>query len=321
MSAAPDSVRGVADQRTAYLRLVGLGLLWGCSFLFIKWALEGLSPAQISLGRVLLGAAVLWPLALAQGHRPPRERRLWLHLTVMSLLSNVVPFFLFGWGQERVTTGVAGIYNALTPLTTLMIAVVVLPEERPNLERVAGFLLAIGGVSLILGGDVGGSSVSGQLACLAAAASYGGAFTYARRKLTPRGLPPVVIAVTQLTCASAVMLLLSPVVARDPVELTGRVVLSVVLLGGLGTGIAFVVYHGLIRDLGATSASMVTFLVPVVAVTLGVIVLGEQVSWKLFAGGAVVILGVALAEGRLRRRPTPEPAALTPTVVSPNAVR
>ena len=132
----------MAARRSAYLRLLLLGLLWGCSFLFITWALEGLSPTQISLGRVLLGAAVLWPLALAQGHRPPRDRRLWLHLAVMSVLSNVLPFFLFGWGQERVTTGVAGIYNALTPLATLAIAVAVLPEERPDLERVLGFLLA-----------------------------------------------------------------------------------------------------------------------------------------------------------------------------------
>lgn len=304
----------MADRRSAYLRLVALGLVWGCSFLFISWALEGLSPTQIALGRVLLGAAVLWPLALAQGHRLPRDAALWLHLGVMSVVANVLPFFLFGWGQQRVTSGVAGIYNALTPLTTLLIAVAVLPEERPSLERVLGFLLALAGVSLILGGDVGGSTVPGQLACLAAAASYGVAFNVARRTLSGRGVPPVLLAACQLTCASAILLALAPVAARDPVHLTGRVVLSIGVLGAMGTGVAFVVYHGLIRDLGATTASMVTFLIPLVAVTLGVVVLDEQLSWKLFVGGAVVILGVALAEGRLRGARTPAPAAATPTV-------
>lgn len=312
-------MRYVADRRSAYLRLVGLGGVWGTSFLFISWSLEGMSPTQIALGRVLLGTAVLWPLALRRGHRPPRDRRLWLDLAVMSVLANVLPFFLFGWGQQRVTSGVAGIYNALTPLTTLLIAVAVLPDERPNLERVLGFLLAIGGISLILGGDVGGSSVTGQLACLGAAASYGAAFNFARRTLSPRGIPPVLLAASQLTCAIAILLLLAPFLARDPVDLTPRVAVSVGVLGAVGTGIAFIVYHGLIRDLGATSASMVTFLIPLVAVSLGVVVLDEEVTWKLFAGGAVVILGVALAEGRLRRRPVPLPPA--EAVGLPNAVR
>lgn len=289
--------------RSALLRLLVLGGIWGTSFLLISWSLEGLSPTQIALGRASLGALVLWPVALASGGRPPRDLRLWGQLLVMSLVSNVVPFFLFGWGQERVTSGLAGIYNALTPLTTLLIAVALLPEERPTLERVVGFLVAVSGAGLILGGDIGGSTVPGQLACLGAAFSYGLAFNYARRVLVPRGIPPRTAAACQLTCAALVLLVLAPVVARDPVDLDARVLLSIGVLGAVGTGIAFVIYHSLIRDIGASRASMVTFLIPIVAVSLGVVVLDEALTWQLLAGGVVIIAGVALAEGRLGRLP------------------
>jgi drug/metabolite transporter (DMT)-like permease len=145
------------------------------------------------------------------------------------------------------------------------------------------------------------SSIPGQLACLAAAACYGVAFVYTRRFLATRRYGPLELSAGQLCVATLMLLAAAPVVARDAIVLTSAVALSVLALGALGTGLAYLLYYRLIADAGATTASMVTYLIPVMAVILGVIVLAEPVGWNLFAGAAVVVFGVALAEGRLDR--------------------
>jgi len=307
--------------RSAMLRLVILGTVWGMSFLFIKVALEGLTPLQVALGRTLAGAAVVWLIVAVKRLPVPRDPSLWRRVAALSLVANVIPFYAFAWAGERISSGVAGVYNATTPLMTLVIAIVFLPEERPSRERVVGLVLGFIGVVVVLGpwrGVDQANSITGQFAALGAAVSYGIGFNVTRKKLAGTGLPPLVLAACQLTAAAVVLGVITPVVSRDPVELTPRVVLSMLALGGLGTGIAFALYHGLIRDIGATSASMVTFVIPLVAVTLGVAVLDEPLGWNLFAGGAVVIIAVALAEGRLHRRApvTPSASAATTDVVT-----
>ena len=286
-----------------YVRLLVLGAVWGTSFLFIKVALEGLPPLGIALGRSVFGALTMWAL-VAYGRLPiPRSRVVWGHVAVVAVVSNVVPFVLFSWGELHVSSGVAGVYNATTPLATLLVAMAALPDERPTFERVAGVLLGIAGIVTVLGPwrGVGENTVLGQLACLVASASYGVAFNYVRRYVTPYRLNPVSLTACQLLVATAMLTVLAPF-GGGRVRVTWPVFGSVLALGALGTGIAFVIYHGLIRDIGATSASLVTFVVPVVAVALGVVALGEDVTWNLFAGAVVVVFGVALAEGRLRRR-------------------
>lgn len=310
---------------SATVRLVVLGSVWGTSFLFIKVALEGLAPLQVALGRTLAGAAVLWLIVAVRRLPVPRDLGLWRRVALLSLVANVIPFYAFAWAGERISSGVAGVYNATTPLMTLVIAIVFLPDERPSRDRVGGLLLGFLGVVVVLGpwhGADQANLVSGQLAALGAAASYGIGFNITRRKLSGTGVPTLVLAACQLTCAAVVLGVVTPLAARDSVSLTPRVVLSMLALGGLGTGIAFVIYHGLIRDVGATSASMVTFLIPLVAVALGVVVLDEPLGWNLFAGGAVVIVAVALAEGRLHRRsPVPEVAVAATTEVVTAATR
>jgi drug/metabolite transporter (DMT)-like permease len=272
------------------------------SFLFIKVGLEGLPPLGIALGRCVAGAVTMWVLVAVSRLPVPRDPRLWVHIAVVSVVANVIPFALFSWGELHVTSGVAGVYNATTPLFTLLVAIAALPEERPTRERLAGLALGIAGVVTVLGPwrGVGENTVLGQLACLAAAASYGVAFNYIRRYVTPYRLDPVVMTACQLTAATLLVGVVTPF-GGGSVHLTWRVAGSILALGALGTGFAFVLYHGLIRDIGATSASMVTFLIPVVAVSVGAVVLGEPVTWNLFAGAVVVVLGVALAEGRLRQ--------------------
>ena len=166
----------------------------------------------------------------------------------------------------------------------------------------AGLLIGFAGVVVLVGpwSSTGGDSIAGQLACLAASASYGFAFVYTRRNLSGAGLPSVVLAAAQLLAATVILLLLAPFVATAPMHLTTRVVLSVLALGAGGTGLAYLIFHGLVRDTGATFTSTVTYLSPVVAVALGVAVLDEPVVWNLFVGALIIIVGVGVAEGRLR---------------------
>ncbi len=310
--------------RSALLRLGLLAAIWGNSFLFIKVADEGLSPAQVVFGRLAAGAAVLLVALLARRQRLPRRLALWGHIVVVAVVGNLVPYFLFAWGEERISSGRAGVLNAATPLATLLLAIVFLPEERPTPARVAGLAVGFAGVVVLVdpwasGG--GAEPLSGQLACLAAATLYGVAFICTRRFLYPFGQSAVVLATCQLGAGTVILGAGWPLLARDPVTLTPQVVASVLLLGALGTGAAYILVYGLVRDAGATSASMVTYLVPVAAVLLGVVVLHERVTWNLFAGAAVVIAGVALAEDRLRwpQRSVPR-AGRPPAGAAANAV-
>lgn len=284
-------------------RIAVLAGIWGCSFLFIKVALEGVTAGQVVAGRIVLGAVALGGVALVRREPFPRDLRVWGHLALMGIVANLVPFFGFSWGEAHgATSGLAGIYNATTPLWTLLFVMLALPHERPTGERIAGLAVGFAGVVLVLAPWHGaeGARLSGQLACLGAAFCYGVSFTYTRRFLSHAG-SPLGLAAAQLACATVEIAVFSPLLVHR-MSLPPRVWLSLLALGALGTGFAYLIYYGLIRDVGATSASTVTYLIPVVAVTLGVVALGEQVRWNDFAGAAVVIVGILVADGRLSGR-------------------
>ena len=280
-----------------YVRLVGLGSLWGTSFLLIKVALEGLPPLGIALARCIAGALTLWAYVLLTRRRVPRSPKVWALLTVVGLVANAIPFALFSWGELHVTSAIAGVYNATTPLFTVLFAIAVLPAERATRARVAGLLLGTLGVVVVLGPwrGAGTNTILGQLACLGAGASYGVGLVWVRRLVSPLGLDVVVQTAIQLTMAVVLVGVVAPFDDWSAVSLSWDVVGAVLALGAFGTGIALIVYNGLIRDIGATGTSLVTFIVPVVAVALGAVALDEPVTWNLFAGAAVVIAGVRLA--------------------------
>lgn len=301
------TTRPVAPARLtgpSLLRLLLLASIWGCSFLFIKVAVEddALSPMQVVLSRVVLGAVAVGVIVVGRHGRLPRDVTTWLHLAVVGVFANIAPFFLFAWGEQHVDSGLAGIYNAATPLFTLLVAMAALPEERPSHARLTGLVVGFLGVVVVLAPwrGVGGSTMTGQLACLVAAACYGVAIVYTRRFLSNRGCSSLVLAGGQLICSSVLMLLAVPLWATGRPQLTAEITLSLLALGALGTGVAYLIFYRLIGEVGATTASTVTYVVPVVAVALGVIALGERIGWNDFAGAAVVVLGIALAEGRLR---------------------
>lgn len=280
---------------------VALATTWGASFLFIKIGLEGLTPEQVVWGRLVLGAAALVVISAVTRSPLPRDLRLWGHLLVVALLLCVLPFSLFAWAEQHVSSGIASVLNATTPLMTMLVGVAALPQERLSRERVAGLLLGFAGVLIVIGVWTlsAGGELLGQLACLGATASYGFGFVYLRRFVAGRNLTALTVATVQILLGAAVMLVATPFIADPTPIMSGRVVAAVVLLGVLGTGLAYVWNTAIVGRWGATNASTVTYLTPLVGVLLGVLVLGESATWNQPLGALVIIAGIVVTQGRL----------------------
>jgi drug/metabolite transporter (DMT)-like permease len=281
-----------------------LAVTWGASFLLIKIGLDGLSPGQVVLGRLATGAVTLAAISAARRSRLPRDLVTWAHLAVVAILLCDVPFLLFAWAEQHIPSSLASIYNAATPLMTVLWGLAVLPGEQPTRARLAGLITGFAGVVLVLGPwHLASRSQSlAQLACLAATACYGAAFTYLRRFVSPRGIAALPAATLQVSLAAVVALVaLAPWTATAPVRLSPAVAGSVLALGALGTGIAYVWNTGIVASWGATMASTVTYLIPIVGVVLGVVVLSEPLTWNEPAGAVIVILGILTAQNRLAR--------------------
>lgn len=214
------------------------------------------------LGRLLGGTVALLVISLVTRTRLPTGRGVWAHLSVVSLLLCVVPFLPFAWAEQHIDSGLASIFNATSPLMTIVVALLALPEERPTRARLAGLATGFVGVLVVLGPwrGLGGGSAAGQLACLWATACYGTAFVYLRRFVAPRGLPAISAATVQVGVSAVLMLVLTPFLPAHPVHLTWRVTASVLALGILGTGIAYVWNANVVAVWGATNASTVTYL-------------------------------------------------------------
>lgn len=288
-----------------------VALTWGSSFFFAKIGLDGLAPQQVATVRTVLGAVTLVVVLLATRRRWPREPRVWLHLLVVAVFLNAVPSSLMAWAEQTVPSGLASIYNATTPIMTLLALVVLVPSERLSRRQLAGIVLGIVGVLVLVGPwDLVGdpavlATVPGQVALLGMTACYGIGLAWLRRFGVGSGQDPTTVATVQLSLAAALMLLVAPVIATGPIRLDWRIVAAMVALGAVGTGLAYAWNTRLVAAWGAGRASTVTYLTPVVGVALGVLVLGEPLRWNEPVGGLVVLLGIALASGVLRRRRVP----------------
>src|SRR6266536_6087674 len=200
------------------LRLGALALLWGSGFLLIKVALEGMSPIQIVLGRLVTAAVVMLPVIAIQGEHLPRQMTPWLHLAAMAVITNIAPYFLYAWGEQRITSSLAGVLNATTPLFTLLLAVST-RTERPSLFRLLGLALGFAGVVVLAAPwqDAGlGGSFLGIGAALLPSACYAAGYVYARRFLTGRALPALVLSTGQMFAGSVLLGAVAPVVASQP---------------------------------------------------------------------------------------------------------
>lgn len=285
------------------VRFAALCLIWGSSFVLIKYALRGFSPLQVSLGRVALGAVVIGVVIAARRESLPRGLRTWGHLLVAGLLMNALPFALFSWSETRVPSLVAGIFNSAAPLVTLAVASLLLPEERPTLRRLICFSAGLLGVLVVLGvWDAPSSPLSGQLAALGGTICYAIGYPYVRRFLPSGTLPLATLAGAQLVCAAVWLIPLTPATTSG---VPAEAVVALLGLGVVGTGAAYLLMHGLLRERGATTTALINYPIPVVAVVLGVLVLDEPLTWNQPVGAAMVLAAVALAEGRLGRGAAP----------------
>jgi drug/metabolite transporter (DMT)-like permease len=293
-------------------RFLLLATLWGSSFTFIKLSLEGLTPSQLVLSRLLMGALLLVVIAVVSKVALPRSAEVWGHYAGAALFGNVIPFLLLSYGEKTTGAGIAGVLIGGTPLLTLTVAALTLPEERATPRKAVGLVAGFVGVVLLIGpwSDRLGSP-SGQLACLGAALSYAIGFVYVRKFLSPRGIKPLAGAASQLIAASVIQAAVTPFLEWDTPDLTGRVTTGVVALGLLSTGLAYILYFRLINDMGAVTASAVNYAVPVVAVLVGVLVLDEPVTWNLVVGGLVVLIGMGYAENRVKRHHEQPPVPAT----------
>ncbi|NYF16460.1 drug/metabolite transporter (DMT)-like permease [Microbacterium sp. AK009] len=279
------------------------GIVWGSSFLFMKVALDGVGPGQVAWARLVLGALALGVLVAVRRERLPRALRVWGHMTVLAVTFCVIPFLLFSWAQQHVTSGLASIYNATTPIMTAIMAGLLLRVERLSREQVTGIAVGIAGVVVIIGPWQGLDLTQGvvaQLAILGATACYGFSLAYMRRFVAHTGMSALTFSFLNIGIAAAIMVLLTPVVAWAPVQLTPAIVLSLILLGALGTGLAYIWNQNVVRAWGPTRASTVTYITPVIGVALGILILGERLSWNEPVGALVVFAGILLAQGRMR---------------------
>jgi drug/metabolite transporter (DMT)-like permease len=278
-----------------------LTTVWGASFLFIKVADRDLAPVDVALARCALGAAVLVAALALTRARLPRGRPVWGHLAFVALVGNATPFVLFAYGETRISSVLAGLWNATTPLLVLLVATFMLPEERPTGWRVLGLVAGFAGVVTVLGPwrGLGGSELVGQLMCLGAATCYGVAFPYTRRFLAGRPESGMALSAGQMLCATAQLAAVTVFVGGGSRGLGLDAAGSLLALGALGTGLAYILNYAIVRAAGATTAATVTYLVPVVSTALGVIVLGEGVTWNEPLGAAIA-LGAVASQGLLR---------------------
>ncbi len=281
---------------------IALGVVWGCSFIFIKLGLEFLTPIGVAFGRVSLGALTLVFWARYKKIELPKDKKLWLHLWVVALLLNVIPGFLFAFAETKVTSILAGIINAVTPLMTLLAIMIAFREEKPKNFQVLGLILGFLGVLTVLGAwqGLGANPIGAVFALLLAVTCYGISFPYSRKFVLPHKLKPEAIAAAQVSTGALTLLpfYLIDGIAKD--EYRPGPVFAMIALGVFGSGFAYIWNFKIMEAAGSAIASTVTYVTPVVAVIVGIIFLGESIDWNEPVGALIVLLGAAIGQQRIK---------------------
>jgi drug/metabolite transporter (DMT)-like permease len=277
-------------------------MVWGCSFIFIKLGLEFLTPVGVAFGRVSLGAITLLIWARIKGIALPKSPIIWFHLWIVALLLNVVPGFLFALAETKVTSILAGIINAVTPLMTLLAIMVAFREEKPKVYQVISLLTGFVGVLVVLGAwqGLGSNPIESVLALLLAVTCYGVSFPYSRKYLIPHKIQAESLAAGQLTIGT---LTLTPFYIFGGIENKGLPIgpiLAMLALGVLGSGFAYIWNFKIMAAAGSAIASTITYASAVVAVLVGIVFLGEEIYWYEPVGGIIVLLGAAIGQQRIK---------------------
>jgi drug/metabolite transporter (DMT)-like permease len=289
--------------RSDWLILLVLAVIWGGAFFFIGVAVRHVQPLTYVFLRLSIGAAGLWAYLIVRGERMRLPRQVWGSILLLALLNNALPFTLFGWSQTHIASGLASILNATTPIWGVVVAHFLTRDERMSPRKLAGVLLGFGGVATMIGPSLLSSLGTGALAeltCVVAALSYALAAVWARR-FKRLGISPFSVTTGQLTAGALMMLPLSIIIDKPWTHpfppMTALAAITALAL--LCTALGYVLYFRLIDHAGATNALLVTLLVPPVAILLGGLFLGETLAVQDFAGLALIALGLAAIDGRL----------------------
>lgn len=281
---------------------IALGIVWGCSFIFIKLGLEFLTPFGVAFGRCTLGALALLIYAKVKGISLPKDRRVRFHLWVVAMLLNVIPGILFALAETEVTSILAGIINAVTPLMTIIAILVINRAEKPKAAQLFGLLLGFFGVLTVLGAwkGLGDNPLWAILVLLLAVSCYGISFPYTRKYVIPLKLQAESLMAMQLTLAAITLLpfYLYDGIAKDEYRIGP--ILGMIGLGVFGSGFAYLWNFKVMQLAGSAIASSVTYLTPLVAIIVGIIFLNESITWNEPVGALIVLLGAAIAQERIK---------------------
>lgn len=303
-----------------WLQIFLLALVWGLSFFLTEICLRDLHPATVAAGRVTTAAVTLLVVARLAGYRLPAGLKDWAPLALMGLINNALPFSLIMWGQTRIDGGLASIVNATTPLFTFVLAHFLTRDERMTRRAAAGIALGFLGAVVLIGPGVLaglGAQSWGQLAVMGAAFCYATSGIYGRRL---RRLSPIAASAGMTAAAALIMLPVAAVLDRpwtaSPDAATWTALLT---LGLVSTAFAYILYFRILASAGATNLQLVTFLVPIIALLLGILILDEEITLNALAGMAMIFAGLAVIDGRLLRRVFPARGARKPAVSGPAA--
>ena len=291
------------SNRIDWLIFFGLGFIWGSSYLFIKLAVDDFGTFTLVALRLTVGALLLWTVLRLAGQALPRDRRIYGHLVVMALINIAIPFALITWAEQSVESSLAAILTSPVPLVAIVLSALFLRDEPLRVNGLVGLVIGFLGVIIVTsrGLTAQGSSITGEIALLGAAVCYAAGAVYARRNV--RGIPPLIPAVFQVTFAAIITGVLALVVEHpwtarpDP-----QAIFSILWLGVLGSGLAYLWVFRLFEHWGATRTTLVAYLLPVVGIVLGYLVLQELVDARIVLGTALVIAGIGLVNSPLGRR-------------------
>jgi len=284
-----------------WLLLIILSILWGGSFFFGKVAVSELPPLTVVLGRVSIAAIALNMIVRMQGQQMPTSGKKWSEFLVMGLLNNLIPFSLIFWGQTQISSSMASILNATTPVWTVLLAHFLTADERLTSNRLAGVLFGFLGVTVMIGLDAFdglGVNVVAQLAVIGAAVSYAFAGIFGKRF---KDTPPIVTAAGQIT-ATTLMMVPITIFVDKPWQLPSiglNIWGAIFALALVSTALAYIIYFRLLSTAGATNLLLVTFLIPVSAIVLGILILGERLDERQVLGMVLIGVGLIAIDGRV----------------------